>query len=169
MDPMPKGDKMRYRYQYQSHQIFHIARKALSDGQMHEIFGRTTRYMQMWAADPRHCEVTRRNVLDQVALFLDALDDHGRRDVAHAALDLLAAPLGFSVVEKDKTTVSDKGCPDLELADLAVAIGELGARIREALKDGRLETVEIIRIRKAHDAARQELDQLLDAGTRREP
>ncbi len=160
---------MRYRYQYQSHQIFHIARKALSDGQMHEIFGRTTRYMQMWAADPRHCEVTRRNVLDQVALFLDALDDHGRRDVAHAALDLLAAPLGFAVVEKDKTTVSDKGCPDLELADLAVAIGELGARIREARKDGRLETTEIIRIRKAHDAARQELDQLLDAGTRREP
>jgi len=72
------------------------------------------------------------------------------------------------VVEKDTTATSDKGCPDLELADLAVAIGELGARIREPRKDGRLETAELIRIRNAHDVARLELDQLLDAGTRRE-
>ena len=36
-------------------------------------------------------------MLDQAALFLDALDDHGPGHVAHAALDLLAAPLDFAV------------------------------------------------------------------------
>jgi len=153
---------------YKSHQIFAIARKVLSTGEMHRIFGKSTRFICMWAADPRHCEVTRRNPLDKLALMLDALDDHGRREVVRAALEQLSEPLGFAVVEKDRAVASDKGCPDLELADLAIAIGEVGVRIREARKDGRLETDELIRINRACDDARHELEQLRDAGTRRQ-
>jgi hypothetical protein len=148
--------------QYQSHQIFHIARKTLSDGELHAVFGRTTRYMQMWAADPRHCEVVRRNVLDQVREFLNALDDHGRGDVARAALEYMIGQLPFRLRE-DGGAVSDKGCIDGEIADLTRALGRLATVIDTAREDGVIETDELIRIKRAAAELKRGVDELLDA------
>lgn len=147
---------------YKSHQIFHIARKTLSDGQLHSIFGRTTRYMQMWAADPRYCEVVRRNVLDQVRDFINALDDHGRGDVVRAALEYMVGSLPFKVCD-DGGAVSDKGSIDGEIADLTRALGRLATVIEVAREDGVIETDELIRIKRAAGELKRGVDELLDA------
>lgn len=146
----------------QSHQIFHIAQKVLSKSEMHQIFGKTTRYMQMWAADPRYCEETRRNPLDQARLFFDALDDHGRRDVAAAALEYMAGDIGVTVRFEGRAK-SDKQSVDGEIADLTVAMGNLASEIRAARADGVITTAEMIRIKKAMSDMISEYDQLLDA------
>lgn len=148
--------------QYQSHQIFHIARKTLPAGELHSIFGRTTRYMQMWAADPRFCEVVRRNVLDQVRDFIGALDDRGRGDVARAALEYMTGSLPFKICD-DAGAVSDKGCIDGEIADLTRALGRLATVIEAARGDGVIETAELIRIKRTAGELKREVDELLDA------
>ena len=102
---------------YQSSQIFHIARKTVPAGELHGIFGRSVRCLQMWAANPRHCEETRRNPMDRMQLFIEALDDHGRGDVARAALEYMAGNTGFCI--SDETPAhSDKNSVDGEIADL---------------------------------------------------
>jgi hypothetical protein len=149
-------------HEYQSHQIFHIARKTLSEGELHAIFGRTTRYMQMWAADPRHCEVTRRNVLDQVRDLLNALDDHGRGEVSRAALEYLAGPVGLRVC-CGTGAISDKGCIDGEIADLTRSLGHLATVIEISREDGQIDTAELLRIKKSAIELKNGVDQLLDA------
>jgi hypothetical protein len=147
---------------FRSHQIFKIGLKELSDGERHRIFGKSTRYMDMWAADPRFCEVTRRNPLDQLKAFLSALDDHGRADVARAAIEFLAQPVGLRVCS-DAAPESDKGSVDGEIADVTRALGRLTLMIESAREDGALETAELIRIKRAAVLLKCECDQLLDA------
>lgn len=148
--------------QLKSHQIFHIARKTLSDGDLHKIFGRSVRFMQMWAADPRHCDVTRRNPLDRLAALLDALDDQGRSDVARAGLEYMIGNLPFKLVSTESRT-SDKGTVDGEIADLTRSLGNLATVIETARADGKIETDELIRIKRAATELKHGVDELLDA------
>jgi len=142
-------------------QIWHIARKIIPDRKMHDIFGKTTRYIQMQAADPRCCEVTRRTQMEQMQQLIETLDDYGRRDVAQAALEYMAGNTGL-VVRDDAPVCADKSV-DGEIADLAVSMGQLGELIRTARADGRISTEELIRIKKAANRMKSECDQLLDA------
>jgi len=158
-----KGEKMPGKSQLKSHQIFHIVRKTLSDGIIHDIFGKSSRLIYMWAADPRHCEFTRRNPLDQIKEMFDALDDYGRDDVVLAALEYMAGDLPFTISSDTATAVSDKGCVDGEVADLAVALGHLSEAVRDAVSDKTIEADELIRIKRSAMEMKRGVDELLDA------
>jgi len=146
----------------ESHQIFHIARKVLSESEMYSIFGKTTRYITMWAADPKCCEVTRRNPLDQARLFFDALDDHGRRDVVAAAMEYMVGNTGFDIRD-ELPCCSDKGSVDGEIGDVAVAVGNLITHVRAAVADKEMSIEERILIKKTILSLFEECRQLLDA------
>lgn len=145
-----------------SNQLFHIINKTLDKGLLHRCFGKSVRYMQMWAADPRCCEVTRRNPFDSAQALFDHLDDHGRIDVVRGALEYMIGNLPLRVVSSD-TAISDKGSIDGEIADITRAMGRLATVIEDARADGRIDTTELIRIKREASQLKIEVDQLLDA------
>ena len=153
---------MMNKHHLKSHQIFHIAKKTLSDGELHRIFGKSTRLMYMWSADERSCEITRRNPLEQIRELVNALDDHSRIDVARVALEYMAGDLPLKISSIDPVS-SDKQSIDGEIADLTRALGRLATVIETAQEDGAIETDEIIRIKRAAYEMKRGVDELLDA------
>lgn len=145
-----------------SWQIMRQAKKKLPRGVLHKIFGRSTRLVDMWAANPAHCEVTARNPLDRLRLLIDELDNAGCEDYARAAIDYLAGPIGgqFAPFAEEK---SDKGDVIDELADLFAAGGNFTALLREALKDGHIDPAERIVVKEAARRIIKEVNQTLDA------
>jgi hypothetical protein len=140
----------------QSWQIFRQAKKKLAKGVLHKIFGKSTRLLDMWAANPAHCEVTARNPLDRVRLRIDELDNAGCEDYARAAIDFLAEPLGgqFAPFGTERT---DRGSVDGELVDFYEVSGKFVINLRQALADGHLSSAERILIK---DTARNIIKEL---------
>jgi hypothetical protein len=147
---------------FESWQIFKIAKKKLPSGVLQRIFRRSTRLVDMWAANPANCEVTAKNPIDRVRDLLDELGSVGQEDHARAAIDYMAEPLGgqFAPFGYD---CSDRKDVDGELADLFTAGGLLSAKIREALNNGKLDTAERIAIKGHARKVVCELNQVLDA------
>ncbi len=146
----------------ESWQIFKQAKKKLPHGALQRIYRRSTRLVDMWAANPAHCEVTARNPLDRIRLLLDELDTAGSEDYARAAIDYMAEPLRgqfarFTIEQSDREDV------DGELVDLFSAGGDFSDKVRVALEDGRLNTKERIMIKEAARKVIKELNQTLDA------
>lgn len=145
-----------------SWQIFRQAKKKLPRGVLHKIFGKSVRLVDMWAANPAHCEITARNPLDRLRLLIDELDNAGCEDYARAAIDYMAEPLDgqFAPFPNDK---SDRNDVDGELADLFGIAGEFVNRLREALLDGHINPAERIAIKESARSMVKELNQVLDA------
>lgn len=146
----------------ESWQIYHVALKHLSPGYLQKIYTRSTRLIYFWAADPRTTSRTERNPLDRIRDMLDALDDIGKGDYARAAIDYLAEPLGGRFTDK-KQAESDKGTIDGELADICIALGKLGDKAREAVKDGKIDAAEKIQLKEGARTIKREVEQFLDA------
>jgi len=146
---------------FESWQVFHVARKKLGANELRRIFTRSTRLVTMWAANPRYCARTARNPLDRIRMLLDALDTAGYGEYGRAAIDYMAEPLGGCFADIHPAR-SDKGAVDPEIADMAIAVGKLAAQVREALADGNVDTEERIRIKKVARDLRREIEQLLD-------
>lgn len=147
---------------FESWTIFKVAKKRLPPGKLQSIYRRSTRLVDLWAANPAHCEVTARNPMDHMRMLLDALDNAGCEDHAVAGANYMLEPLEMHAVPLTSEP-SDRGDVDGELADLFAAGGRLASRIRDALADGQLDTAERIAI---HEMARRivkELNQVLDA------
>ena len=147
---------------FESWQVFNVARKKLGTRELQRIFTRSMRLVTMWAANPRTCARTARNPLDRIRMLLDALDTAGYGEYARAAIDYMAEPLGGRFADI-RPARSDKGAVDPEIADMAIALGELATQVREAMADGAVDTAESIRIKKAARDLRREVEQLLDA------
>ena len=148
--------------QFESWQIFKVAIKNLPPSTLQHIYPRSTRLIYYWAADPHDTDKSERNPIDRIRDMLDALDDIGKGEYARAAIDYMAEPLGGRFVDIE-TSPSDKEDVDGEIADIAIALGELATRIREASIDGVFDTAERIRIKDAARTIKQEVEQLLDA------
>jgi hypothetical protein len=146
----------------QSWQIFRQAKKKLPKGVLHKIFGKSTRLLDMWAANPAHCEVTARNPLDRCRLMIDELDNAGCEDYARAAIDYLAEPLGgqFALFPNEQ---SDREDVDGELADLLTAAGEFSHKLRAALEDGHICSAERVAVIESARNMVREINQALDA------
>jgi hypothetical protein len=145
-----------------SWQIFRQAKKKLPKGVLHKIFGKSTRLVDMWSANPSHCEVTARNPLDRLHLLIDELDNAGCEDYARATVDFLSEPLNGQFVPFGDET-SDRKDVDGELADLLAAAGEFCARLREVLADGQINTAERIMVKESARNVLKEINQCLDA------
>lgn len=147
---------------FESWRVFKVAKKHLEPGALQRIYSKSTRLLDMWAANPNHCEITARNPLDRMRLLLDELDSAGFEDYARAAVDYLAEPLGgqFALFGHDK---SDRDDVDGELADLFSTGGMFSTRLREALADGHLDTAERITLKQMARQVILELNQVLDA------
>jgi hypothetical protein len=116
----------------------------------------------MWAANPAHCEVTARNPIDRIRELLDKLDSAGYGEFSRAAIDYMAEPLGGQFAPFPEES-SDRNDVDGELADLFSAGGTLATELRQALKDGCLDTSERIAIKEGARKVIAELNQVLDA------
>ena len=82
--------------------------------------------------------------------------------MARAAVDYLARAVGgrFCDVPGAKSKTGDV---NEEIADIAIAAGRLTEFIREAVKDGELDTAERIRTLEAARSLKREVGELLDA------
>jgi len=145
-----------------SWQFYHAAQKVMGRERLSQLYTRSARLVTYWAADPRFVDVHHRNPLDRIRDMIIEMDLLGAGDVARAAIDFLAEPLGGRFTET-KPERSDKGTVDGEAADVAVALGQLVASVREAMADDLLTPMERIRLRERARAVKREVDQLLDA------
>jgi hypothetical protein len=143
-------------------QIFNVAKLKLRPGTIQSIFRRSSRLVCYWAANPRVCDENKRNPIDRIRLLLDELNMAGYGEYDRAAIDHMAEPLGGKF-EEFAPCPSDKGDINGEIADIAIAVGELATRIRESKKDGHMDTVERVQIKEAARIIKQEVEQLLDA------
>jgi hypothetical protein len=147
---------------FESWMIFHAARTKLDKGFVQKLYTRTARMVEKWAANPRDCAEVSRNPIDRIRLLLEALDLAGYGDMARMAIDYMAEPLGGRFYDSEAAK-SNTGDVNAEIADIAVALGELSRRIRQAKKDGRIDAAERIRIREGARSLRREIEELLDA------
>ncbi len=145
-----------------SWQIFSVGIKVLLAKTLQGIFTRSVRLVYGWGANPAHCEVTHRNPIDRITLFLTELHIAGRGEYARAAIDIMAAPLGGEFAYKE-TSKSDKGSVDGEAIDTYQAANNLVAEIQNALEDDLIDSAERIRIKEFYRKLIIEAQQLLDA------
>jgi len=146
----------------ESWQFFYVAKKQLPPGTLQAIYRRSARLVTYWAANPRHCEETKKNPIDRIKEMLEAMDIAGFGEYSRAAIDYMAAPLGGCFADR-KTACSDKGSIEGEVADVTIALGKLADGIRYSLEDGELDTAEKIKIKNYARQIRREVEQLLDA------
>jgi len=152
---------------FESWRIFHVAKKVLVPGVLQQIYTRSARLVDAWAADPRFAESSCRNPLDRMKILFTELSLAGRDAEVVAALDWLAEAVDRHT-EANGQSSSDKKSVDGEIADMAVAMGTLVAQVRLASADGMIDPSELIPIKRAVMALKVEVDQLLDAaGVRR--
>ena len=146
--------------QFESWRIFHLAKKELRSEFLQSLYTRSSRLVALWAANPRHCGETARNPLDRCRMLLNELALAGYDDYVVATLDWLAAVVDRKTVPLSGE-VSDKGTVDGEIADLAMAMGELAAEVRDATADGVIDGKELLLIKSAALKLAKEADQLL--------
>lgn len=144
----------------ESWQVYAYARKTLTPGALQAIYRRSIPLVYGWAAPPTN-EIHLRNPIDRIIIMLKELDAAGRDDVARAAIDLMAEPLGgrFEPISK---AASDKGSVDGEAADAVVALGKFVEICRKSLKDGHVTKKELGLILEALREVRRELDEIFD-------
>lgn len=145
---------------FESWRIFKIAKKHLPSGSLQRIYRRSTRLVDMWAANPNHCEITCRNPIDRIRMLLDELDTAGCEEYARAAIDYMAEPLGGHFCSFAEV-MPDKGTVDGEIADLFSAGGLFSAKLREALEDGHITSAERIMIKESARKIIKELHEVL--------
>jgi len=143
-------------------QFFSVVRRVLPPGMLQNIFSRSTRLVQLWAANPAYCEHTARTPLERLRLVLKHLDLAGYGEYSRWAIDYLAEPIGGCFAYRDRAR-SDKGSVDGEATDAFTALSRLVEEIRADLADKRLEPEEKARIRDKARLAIQEIQELLDA------
>jgi hypothetical protein len=147
--------------QFESWRIYHLAKNVLPAGFLQKLYTRSSRLIDLWAANPRFCGETARNPLDRCRALLQELAHTGYEDYAIATLDWMAAPLGRKTVPVSGAT-SEKNV-DGEIADLALAMGHLASEVRSATADGIVDGEELLRIKRAALSLARESDQLLHA------
>jgi len=159
LSSLPTGGEMA---KIEPWQIYRVALKYLDKGFLQSIYTRSMRLFYYWAANPKHVDNSERTPLERLRIMLNAIDDIGMGEYSRAAIDYLAEPLdgGFAYKNQSK---SDKGTIDGELADISIALGNLGAQVRDAFEDGRVDSAEKIRIKEAARNTKREIEQLLDA------
>jgi len=146
----------------ESWQIFHAALKGLPTGTLQNIYRRSARLVQYWAADPKYCETHKRNPLDRIRIMLQQLDLAGCGNFSRWAIDYLAEPLGGCFAYKEAAK-ADKDI-DGEIADSLVAIGKLADEIRHSLADdGKIDEQEKSKIRDYALGAKRQIAELMDA------
>jgi len=146
-------------HNFNSAVIFDIARKKLPAGRLQNIFSRSKRLLDYWAAREGHEE--RRNPLDRIRMLLEDLDLHGYGDYARAALDYIGEPLGVHISE-EKQSKSDKGSVALEVIDATICLGDLAGLISEAMADGNISDEEMVRLKSAARQLTDEVEQIMD-------
>lgn len=146
----------------QSWQIYAYAHKVLPKGFLEKLYSRSPRLVYMWAADPATTDSNERNSIDRLRILLRELDLAGYGHVAHAAIDLMAAPLGGRF-EPFPEPDGGRKCVDGEAADAAVALGRLIESCRAAIEDGHTEADELDAILERFRDTRKQLDELMDA------
>ncbi|WP_319406147.1 hypothetical protein [uncultured Desulfosarcina sp.] len=142
-------------------QIFRAAKKNLPPGVLQSLYTRSSRLIDLWAADPRNCACTARNPIDRIRDMLDAMDTAGDGDYARFAIDYMAEPLGGRFAPFTDGIESDKGTVDGEAVDVTMALSNLVATIRDTMADDRITTAERVRIMQAARIIKDEVDQLL--------
>jgi len=144
----------------ESWQIFSYALDELPSGFLLRLFTRSYPLIQSWAAGPMN-EVRHRNPIDRIAIMLAELKKAGRGDVARAAIDIMALPLGghFTFFEN---TQSDKGNLDGEATDATIALGRFLETCREALGDDTVSVDELMGILDRLRFVQDELNQIMD-------
>ncbi len=147
---------------FESSFVFAAAKKYLPKGSIQKLFTKSTRLFNMWATDPRTSAIVARNPIDRIRILLNELDDVGQGQISRAAIDYMAEPLGGQFAENG-SVVSDKGTVDGEIADISIALGDLGTEVREAIKDGKINPDERRRIVEAARNAKRQVEELLDA------
>ncbi|KKN36007.1 hypothetical protein LCGC14_0777840 [marine sediment metagenome] len=147
---------------FESSFVFAAAKKYLPKGSIQKLFTKSTRLFNMWATDPRTSAIVARNPIDRIRILLNELDDFGQGHVSRAAIDYMAEPLGCHCVEKSGAK-SDKGTIDGEVADISIALGNLGSEVREALKNGEIDSDKRRLIVEAARNVKRQVEELLDA------
>lgn len=147
---------------FESWRIFRLAKQELPPGVIQKLYTRSSRLVDLWAANPRYCEATARNPLDRIRILLKELALAGYEDYVVGTLDWLAEVVGRRTALVGRVA-SDKGTVDGEIGDLAVAMGLLVNEVRQAVTDNRLDGGELLRIKNSALRVSNEVDQLLDA------
>ena len=147
---------------FESSFVFAAAKKYLPKGSIQKLFTKSTRLFNMWATDPKTSAIVARNPIDRIRILLNELDDVGQGQISRAAIDYMAEPLGCHCVEKSGAK-SDKGTVDGEIADISIALGDLGSEVREAIKDEKINSDERRGIVEAARNAKRQVEELLDA------
>ena len=157
----------------ESWQIFSYAKKVLPVNTVRLIFTRSSKCLECWggvardsidsrwAADPTYCSATERNPIDRVKALITELDRSGYGNVARAAVDIIAEPLG-GCFEITKHVHGEKGVAG-EAADTMESLGDLIHKIRGSLSDGKLDKAEKADILDMVRKVKLEIDQLHDA------
>jgi hypothetical protein len=147
---------------FESWQFYHAAQKIMGRERLSKLYTRSARLVTYWAADPRFVDVRHRNPLDRIKDMIVEMDLRGAGDIARAAIDFLAEPLGgrFTDTEPER---SDKGTVEAEVTDVTVALGHFAGTLRDALADATLDAAERIRLKELARAVQREVDQVLDA------
>ena len=147
---------------FESWRIFRLAKQELPPGVIQKLYTRSSRLVDLWAANPRFCDSTARNPLDRIRILLKELALAGYEDYVAATLDWLSEIVGRRTVAIGPVA-SDKGSVDGEIGDLAVAMGHLVNEVREAVADKKVDGGELLRIKRRALQLSCEVDQLLDA------
>jgi len=71
-------------------QIFRIAKRKLSQNTIQQIFGENARLIDDWAADPRYCNETFRNPIQEIRDLFFELDRAGYADYVRDAIEYLS-------------------------------------------------------------------------------
>ena len=143
-----------------SWQIYSYANELSPVGFLQKIYKRSYPLVQSWAANPSTNEVVNRNPIDRITDMLAELKNVGREDVARAAVDIMARPLGghFAFFKRVK---SDKGTLDGEAADASIALGRLLETGRRAIADGAVSREELAEVQDKARLVRRELDEFI--------
>lgn len=145
----------------QSWQVYQYARKVLPKGFLERIYSRSPRLIYMWGSSPTHTDSNERNPIDRLSTMLSELDRLGYQDVARAAVDLIAEPIGGRF-EPFPEVESDKGTVDGEAADTTIALGHLIETARKSMKDVRMDRNEAQQLLAAFRSVQQQLNELMD-------
>ncbi|MFC1885244.1 hypothetical protein ACFL2O_10790 [Thermodesulfobacteriota bacterium] len=142
----------------ESWQIYSYAIKLLGPAFLQKIYRRSTPLIYTWGAGPFN-EKRQKNPIDRITMMLTEFHCIGRDDIARAAIDIQAYPLGghFTPFEK---AISDKGTVDGEAVDSLKALSEFVEACRQAVKDGLITKEEYGNILERLRDLRSEIDQL---------
>jgi len=88
-------------------QFFYACRKILGDSFLQKVYKKSIKQIYRWSANPDFCEDVEKNPLDRLVVLIRKLAEVGRKEIALAAVRILADVLDCDVFPK-KDFTSDK-------------------------------------------------------------